>query len=287
MRGYWSDTRANGQPVEAGTVCWVSDLEDGSHPIYTYGATQAEVLTKLAQQNMNAQAALAQRPRKPVAFGEPISGHGQQPPAAARAISPDQVMQATVDLKDGNPAKAGAAVATLFESATGVNPVRLAAVNFSHIAEEWQAENPSFYDHPGNVELLTALAVRLAGGGARGLASATKEHLSMAYEQLSGAGKLFERAPAAQTPTTTLNTFPGESQVQRTERPRGSRYATAARANSFRPAQGTPPKTLKYTEEQIRTMPLSKSRELVRTNDREYAEACEHYFGGVTAAGPA
>jgi hypothetical protein len=226
---------------------------------------------------------MAQRPLPNGAAQAPA-----QAPAAAprRSITPDQVMQATVDLKDGNPAKAGAAVATLLESATGIDTRRLIIDNYARLAEEWQQENPDFYDHPGNVSLVTTLSVQLAGR----LAQVTKEHLTMAHEQLRREGKLFDRpsAPAAQPQPATLNSnLPGESQVQVTERPRLARHATAARANSFSPQQGATTRTLKYTEEQILNMPLRESRRLVETNDRDYHEACEHYFGGVAAAGPA
>lgn len=61
MRVYWSDKRWNGQPLQPGTVCLVTDLEDGTNPIYTYGADQQEILDKLARQNANAQLALARK----------------------------------------------------------------------------------------------------------------------------------------------------------------------------------------------------------------------------------
>jgi hypothetical protein len=35
---------------------------------------------------------------------------------------------------------------------------------------------------------------------------------------------------------------------------------------------------VKYTEEEIRTMPESKYRRLIETNDQDFAAACEFHF---------
>lgn len=267
MRTYWSDTRLNGKPLEPGTLCYVIDAEDGTNPIAVYGTSMEEVLAKVAKQNVNAQGALASR--KP-----PVSAPAAQPvtPAKARVITPDDVMKATADL--ANPAKAGEAITTLLESATGIDPRKLALDTFARMAEQWEAETPEFHAHPGNKRLLTQEAVRLAGGK---LAAVTKEHLTQALQLLAGQGILME-VPADDQPPTPSSTFPDESQVQRVERPRGSRFATGARSTNFQTRTGTT-RTLKYTEEQIRAMPLSKSRQLIESNDPDYAAACDHYFG--------
>jgi len=39
----------------------------------------------------------------------------------------------------------------------------------------------------------------------------------------------------------------------------------------------------KYTEEDIKSMPLSKSRALLDAKDADYAAACDYYFGGAAA----
>src|SRR5215472_2597337 len=174
MKAYWSDTRPNGQPVEAGTLCFITDLEDGSHPIPTYGKTQEEVLEKLAMQNANAQIAIARRSTPP--------GQTPAPPTLPRRIGPDEVMQATADLS--NPAKAGEAVATLFESETGINPDRLILQNFGQIAHQWEQDHPDFVAYPGNRRLIAQEAVNLAGS----LAHVTAEHLSAAFQQLHQRG---------------------------------------------------------------------------------------------------
>ena len=281
MKGFWSDKRANGQPLEPGSVCWVTDLEDGTHPIYTYGKDQGEVLEKLARQNANAQLALARR-----AVGNPGGGNGtgSQPASAARAvpprsISPDEVMQATADLS--NPAKAGAAVATLIESATGLDPQAIARHHYATTAMEWEAQTPDFYSHPGNRQLVGDRAIR-AAGGKPGLV--TRDILQQAFQQLQQEGLLFERAEESFQPpstTPTLTTFPGESPVQPTERPRGTRYSTGARSTSFSAPQTAQTRALKFTEEQIRTMP---ERERLKVfDDPDYIAACEYYFSGARA----
>lgn len=260
MKTFWSDTRPSGQPVEPGTVCFITDLEDGSHPIATYGKTQEEVLQKLAAQNANAQMAMAERRPPP-----PPSA-----PAPARQLSADQVMLATQNLT--NPAKAGEAVATLFEHQTGLNPQKLILQNFGAVADEWEKQHTEFFAHNGNRRLMAAEAARLAGG----LGQVTHEHLSQAFVQLRAHGDLFEAPAHDANPSPSTTTFPDESQVQQAERPR-PRFATGARSTAFRPQ--APARNLKYTEEEIRTMPLSKSRRLLETADKDYAEACEAYYG--------
>jgi hypothetical protein len=269
VKGFWSDTRANGQPVQAGTVCFVTDLEDGTHPIYTYGKNQEEVLEKLAMQNANAQLALARRP----------NGAPSAPPIPPRSISADDVMQATQDLQ--NPAKAGAAVATLYEAYTGVDPVQQARQAYAALAMEWESETPDFYPHPGNRQLVGDKAIRMAGNKP-GLV--TREILNRAFQQLQADGLLFERLgpPSDHTPPATLTNLPGESQVQSFERPRGTRFSTGARSSTFSAPQTVQTRALKYTEEQIRTMP---ERERMKVfNDPDYIAACDFYYSGGARA---
>ena len=264
MKGFWSDTRPNGQPVEAGSFCWVTDLEDGTHPIYTYGKTTEEVLQKLSTQNAHAQATLARR----------VSQPPPTPPPAPRRITPDEVQRATADLDD--PKKSGAAISTLLESATGLNVQQVISENFGRIGYQWEQEHPDFYPHPGNKRLLTQEATALAGGN---LGHVTAEHLTAAYKTLQARGYLLEDGSHEPPPDTPApQSFPDESPVQRSpERPR-TRFATGARSNGFQ-RQTTPTRTLKYSEEEIRKMPISKSKALIASNDKDYAEACEHYFG--------
>lgn len=265
MKGYWSDVRPNGQPVEPGTFCWITDLEDGTHPIPTYGKTQDEVMGKLAAQNANAQIALAARRSAPAAAQLP----------EPRVISPDQVMRATQDLE--NPAKAGEAIATLVESHTGIDLNQLALQNFAQTASQWESAHPDFYPHPGNKRMLTSEAAALAGGN---LGKVTHAHLNQAYAALKAQGYLLEVTVDLQG-NNGAPSLPDESQVQR-ERQR-TRFATGARSSSFQRQSNAHTRTLKYTEEQIRTMPMSQSRELIANGDRDYADACEAYYGSQQA----
>jgi hypothetical protein len=269
VKGFWTDTRPNGQPVETGSVCWVTDLEDGTHPIYTYGKDQQEVLDKLSLQNANAQVTLAGR--KTAAATPPT------PPTPPRRISPDDIQRATADLD--NPAKSGAAISTLLESATGLNVQQVVLQNFGLIGEQWEREHPEFFAHAGNRRLLTQEAVALAGGN---LGHVNKDHLTQAYTSLQAQGFLLEEPGPRDTQLTTApQSFPDESPVQRSERPK-TRFATGSRNTGFS-RQTAPTRTLKYTEEDIRKMPISKSKALVEANDKDYAQACEFYFGSSQA----
>ena len=276
MKGYFSETRPDGKPVEQGTACFITDLEDGTHPIAIYGKNRDEVFEKLARQNANAQITLAHR----AAQQSPQNNSGQpanQPAPARQPVSADQIMQATADLQ--NPAKAPQAIGTLIESVTGVNPIDQARRNYATLALHWEDNTPDFYGHPGNRQLLGNLAIRKAGGKP---GAVTEAILTQAFNELLAEGLLFEapEQPAQQqTQQSTLTTFPGETPVQRAERPRGTRFATGARSLSFGAPQTVQTRTLKYSEEQIRTMPMSKQRELIQANDPDYAAACEAYYG--------
>ena len=266
MKVYYTDKRPNGQPIEPGTLALVTDLEDGTNPVWTYAKDRDEMERKLALQNANAQLKLA---RLAAATTQPVATIPSK-----RVIGADAVMQATADLT--NPAKAGAAVATLLESATGINPEDEAREKFARLSEEWEDEHPEFYQHEGNRTLVGALAGERTG---RKLGLITKELLTQCYNELLAAGRIFER-PETQS---NLTTFPGENQAQRTERPRGSRFATGTRSTSFSAPQTVQTRGLKYTEEQIRTMPTSKARDLIESGDKDYAAACEYYYSEAQA----
>jgi hypothetical protein len=274
MNGFWTETRPNGRPIEAGTVCWVQELGEGLNPIYVYGRDTQEVIDKLSRNNAHAQAALARRAVAPAtAAATPPA------PAATQArarLTPGQVMQATVDLQ--NPAKAGEAVSALLADATGLDPVEMGKQRYATLAIEWENEHPEFDPHPGNRYLLGDKAIRRAGGKP---ALVTKELMTQCFNELLAEGLLFE-ATSEQLEQQThgnLTTFPGESQVQRTERPRGALFATGARSSNFRaPQQVAQTRTLKYTKEQIDRMSLAKSRDLIERGDKDYTAACEAYY---------
>lgn len=274
MNGYWTETRPNGKPIDEGTFCYVIEAP-GINPVYYYGKTKDEVIDKVALNNAHAQTALARRNAPPASSTPPASS-----PAPKPRMTGDEVMRATQDLD--NPATAGRAIAQLVEDATGIDLSKLALQNFGAMAMAWQSENPDFYPHPGNKNLLAERAARLAGGQ---LSRVTPEILSQAHAELSRQGLLFEDPAGNQLPApNNLATFPDESPVQRIERPRGALFATGTRSTNYRAPQTTQPKTPKYTEEQIRTMPESKSRALIDANDKDYAEACEMYYGQQATA---
>jgi hypothetical protein len=277
MKYGWSETKPNGQPLEPGTFCWITDLEDGSHPIATYGRNQDEVTEKLGRQNAHAQAAMAAGTRPATVPGTTTPA---APPAAAARfrLTADQVMQYTEDLK--NPAKSSEAIVMLQANATGVDPAREAEIKFGQMATEWENETPGFYRHPGNRALISqALAAKV--GGRWG--AVTKAMLTEVFEELQAHGLLFEEQPEAQPqPTPTPSSFPVESQVQQTERPRRM-FSTGARSSSFGAPQraSAQPKALKYTEVQIRTMPIEESERIMRAGGQaaaDYNAACERYF---------
>jgi|SRR5665213_547473 len=270
MKTMWTDTRPNGQPIEPGTVCFVSDLEDGTHPQYTYGKDQAEVLQKLALNNMHAQATLARRTA-------PAAQPGTPAPAAAipARMTAGEVMEATSQLTD--PARAGDAAARLIKDATGFDPARAAMDSFMRLAQEWEEETPDFLQHAGNRKLM-AQAVGRKVGGRVGLI--TKQMLDETFAELTAREELFVAQPV--TPpaphTNNLETFPGENQVRSVERPRGARFATGIPARRLSSPQIAQPKTLKYTKEQIDSMPLSASKRLIENDDKDYALACATYY---------
>jgi hypothetical protein len=267
MKAYWSETRPNGKPVEAGTFCWITDLEDGSPVIATYGKTTEEVLEKLASQNANAQLALARR-----ATVAQTAQPGNHPAAQGRRpLSPDEIMQATVDLQ--NPAKSAGAIATLVQEATGIDFQAESIKRFADLGMEWEREHPEFYPHPGNRKMLAETAGRKVGGK---LGLITKVMLTQTFSELLQSGLLFEESQNLNPPTPPV--LPDESQVQHLERPRGTRFATGARSTTFRAPQSVQTRTVKYTEEEIRTMPESKYRRLIETNDQDFAAACEFHF---------
>ena len=267
MKIYWSQTRANGKPLESG-LCLVTDLEDGTNPIYTYGATEAEISEKLAAQNAHAQLKMMRSiPAAP-------------PPAQGRTLSADQIAQATADLS--NPGKSPQAIATLLEAATGVSPHTATEERFGRLGIAWEAKHPEFYRHPGNRDMLARQTVHMAGS----MAAVTEAHIDAAFADLTRRGMLFERTAteADDQNDATHTPLPGENRVQLEVRPRGSLFATSANPTrlSGSPTPAGPRFTPKFTREQIMAMPLSKSRELDNPKHPDhdaFNKACEYWFG--------
>lgn len=279
LRSYWSTTRLNGKPVEPGTFYLISEYDD-MNPIATMGGSVDEVLAKSEYARGAGEAEI----RKLRAGSN--NGNGTRtipvttPPAARPRMDANDVMQATSDL--GNPAKSGEAITRLVEDATGINLRNLALQEFGRRAQEWQDEHPEFYPHPGNVSQVTTDAFRSANHDWAGV---SKDMLTASFERLQQQGMLFD-APAAPVPPVApaAETFPGGSPVQRVEYPRGGRPGTGTRSTNFRATQTVQPRTPKYSDDDIRKMPASKKRELILSNDPDFAAACDRMYATASAS---
>lgn len=273
MKFEFTEKRPNGKPIDRGTFAGLLDLEDGSHPIYAYGATKDEVYEKLVVNGAHARVALNR------VMTPPVTPAGTTPVGPKPDLTPEQVMQRTTEL--GVAGKAGAAARVLIEDETGLDLHELAVEKFARVAMDWRRENPNFYNHPGNRKLLTERALALAGGK---LGRVTKEFMTQAYNELLPV--LFqdpEPDSPIQQPDLSSTTFPGASPVQRAERTETPLFATAVPGNRLRASQAAPPKTPKYTEAAIRNMPEKERVRLIQVQDKDFNEACEVYFGQKTA----
>jgi hypothetical protein len=256
MKAYWAN---DGKPLPDGRLCYVTDLEDGSNPVNTYGKDVQEVLDKLARTNANAQLALA----KQQAAAMP----------QRRRLTAEETMEVTADL--ANPAKSQGAVVKLFESATGIDTREMILQKFGERCLAWQAKHPEFYDHPVNSKLLVDNARMRTGGD---LSRITEEVLNQVYEELQAGNYLLQESEVAPQPKpTTQEVHPEENPAQST--PRRGATATSFRSNRIATPQVATTRTVKYTREQIESMPLEKSRALVESNDRDYEEAVNFHFG--------
>lgn len=271
MKMEWVTTRPNGKPIEPGTFCRVLDMEDGTNPIYYYGKTEEEVYDKIGLNNMHAQRALARRAEAP-----PQSTATPSPIAPRKRMTADETMQATTDLQ--NPAKSADAVTRLVQDATGMDLRQMAMDAFKTRADEWASETQDFYNCRPNRLLLATQLGKLVNGD---VALISKEMMTQCFHQMLDAGDLVED-PGEVVPNVTA--FPDENQVQRVETSRGGRSGTGTRSTNFRAPQSTQTRTtLKYTREQIDRMSLTKAEALIRSGDKDYADACEFYYPAAKA----
>lgn len=273
MKTEWTTIRPNGKPVEPGTFCRVLDMEDGTNPIYYYGKSEQEVNDKIALNNMHAQRALARRAEAP-----PQSTPTQPSLSIAprKRMTADETMQATTDLQ--NPAKAAEAATRLVEDATGRDFKREAMEAFKLRAEEWTREHAEFYNCKPNRSLLATQLGRMVNGD---VSLISKEMMTECFHQMLAAEDLVED-PGEQA-TTNVTTLPEENQVQRVETSPVGRAGTGTRSTNFRSPLPVQTRTLKYTREQIDRMSLAKAEALIRSGDKDYAEACEFYYPAAKA----
>jgi hypothetical protein len=267
MKIEWSITNAKGQPIEAGTFCKVLDPEDGTNPIYYYGKSEDEVNDKIALNNIYAQRALARMEAAPKTAPTPISPR--------KRMTADETMQAVADLE--NPAKAGEAVTKLVQDTTGIDFKAQAVDAWRERAREWVEENPEFYNCKPNRSLLAFKVGAMVNGD---VALITKDMMTQCFRAMQSSGELVE-APE----DSNVIQLPGENQVQRVETTRSERNGTGTRSTNFRATpQGAQTRQLKYTKDQIDRMSMAKTEALIRSGDKDYAQACEFYYPSAVKA---
>ena len=255
------------KPLDDGRFCRVTDLEDGSYPVRSYGRTVEEVFGKIEKTSMHRGLVIAQ-------------GRAPQPQQPARTAAPgrrlvltaDEQMLATSQLSD--PSKAPAAITKLFESATGIDTEQIAARAFAERAIAWEATHPELKDAFYNKKLIADNARMRVGGDIR---LVTTGVLERCYQELKAGGYLLteEDLPANHNPQA-LPVPPGENPASRT-RQTDPAFATSHRLNrtgSAQPPQWQP----KYTREEIDRMPLKESERLLKANDQDYAQAVNFHY---------
>jgi hypothetical protein len=166
-------------PLDDGRYCRITDLEDGSIPVPTYGRSAEEVLSKIERTGMHARLAVAQATRAP---GAPAPA---PKPGRRLALTADEQMLATTQLAD--PQNAPRAITRLFESATGIDTEKLAAEAFAERARDWGNTHPEIKNHPYNLRLILDNAILLAGGNVRLVDAAIFEK---SYQKLNAEGFL-------------------------------------------------------------------------------------------------
>lgn len=275
MKGYYSDTRPDGRPVPAGTLCWISDYtEEGLGKVATYASTELGITEKLAMQNAHAQMVIAQRQATP-----PPSANGNAPapapppaPSTRTRLTDADRMKATADLD--NPAHAGTAVVRLFEDATGISVQDLQQERFNRMYVAWLDAHPEFPRLRANQRLLLLEASVSAGGQAK----ITPQVLDAAYQKLLDGGDLLAEMPddAPENQSTEPSAArPGESQHP-PARPRVVASTTHRTTRLASPA--APPFRPKYSREQIDRMSVEETRRL--DNDPDYNASIDYWYPG-------
>ena len=272
MKMEWVTTRPNGKPVEPGTFCRVLDMEDGTNPIAFYGKTEAEVNDKIALTSMHARKALERRGEAPAST--PAKPIVVQPRTRMTA---NETAQATLDL--ANPAKVGEAVTRLVQDQTGVDLRKIAMDAFKARADKWVENHPEFYNCKPNRALLATRLGQIVNGD---VSLITDDMMTQTFNEMIATGDLVED-PGGEAPPI-VEPLPGENQAQRVETPRNGRNGTGTRSTNFRAPQVAQTRTLKYTREQIDRMSLAKSKALIQSGDKDYAEACEFYYPSTVKA---
>jgi hypothetical protein len=253
-------------PLDDGRFCRITDLEDGSIPVPTYGRSADEVLGKIERTGMHARMAVTQATRPPAPTAP------SPKPGRRLTMTADEQMLATTQLND--PQNAPRAITKLFEAATGIDTEQLAANAFGERVVAWAGTHPEIKDNAFNKRLICDNAILRAGGNIRQVDAAILEH---AFQELKAGGYLLtEDDLQAHHTTPALPVHPDNNPAART-RQTDPAFATSHRLNrtgSTQPPQWQP----KYTREQVDRMPLKESDRLLRSGDKDYRESVDHWY---------
>ena len=256
------------KPLDDGRYCRITDLEDGSFPVRTYGQTPDEVYSKIEKTSMHARLRLTDPARTnptPAAPPKPA-------PARRLTLTADEQLLATSELS--NPAKAPGALVRLFESATGIDTEQQAARAFEERALQWEGTHPELKNAYFNKKLIADNARMRVGGNIR---LVTVEVLEQCYQDLKAGGYLLteEDLPNGHQPPA-LPVPPEENPASRT-RQTDPGFATSHRLNRTGLTQ-LPQWKPKYTREEIDRMPLRESERLLKAGDKDYADAVNYHY---------
>jgi len=257
---YWDNKEIPGRGTK---FCLVMDPEDGTNPIRTYGWSKDEVLDKVSTTALAAQATINRQRAAQPATPTNGNGNGNSPkpvtpaPVVTKTLTPDEQMQATVDLS--NPAKSREALKTLL----GAEGLDLDKIKLDQqirrvaaIGQEWEKLHPDFPADERNSRLLLDKAALMVG-----FANITAETLDRAFAELQRYGMLFDaEEPQEQEPAPQPATPPNGSSDSRVTRPR---TATSYRATALRtPAPGAR-REPKYTRAEIDAMNSKQLRDKI------------------------
>lgn len=256
MGNNWQEM-ANGQ--------WKLTITDDAGkvaPVYVYG-TKEQIIDKLANSKVNGDRRLSELRVAP-------------PPA----LTPTERMQTVAELS--NPATVDTAIMRVVEKGFGpAAEIRgdLAAEREDRetrqaviAAQSFADETPDWYPSDHNRNILVN-RMRLLG-----LSPTNREHYTMAFEELKGAG-LVQMKPSEEDE----NNEPLAERTAPTPRKLPARSSTGIRQSDI---SGEPPRTtmirLKYTREQLARMSGESYKNLMMT-DRKELEKCEDYYASHPA----
>lgn len=233
MKTYYMN---NEQPLpaehhKAGQLGLTIDFEDGRPTQNVYASSHSDMTTKLAAMYGNTTRRLQEVKQSP-------------PTPTTATVTPEQQMQATIDIASGDPARTPGAIITLVKAAgidlqgDKANTAAKSELDRKREAtEQFVANNPGFKPGPGGSLISERALVRFG--------VITTESLQKAYDSLLEDGVLTS-APMEQTPTTERS----QPSATPTNQPSGT---TSVRPSSFG-SSARPTQTLAFTYEQVLEM---------------------------------